>query len=115
MAQEILVPSAVRRELRRIGDRVRAARLERNLPMQIVAERAMTTRQTVGRIETGDPRVSWGTVLGVLNALGLLETAGHLAAPQGDPIARMKSADLRHRRARLPKAPSSRAGPESQS
>lgn len=109
MAQEIMTPMTVKRELRRIGDRIRAARLARNLPMQLVAERAMTTRQTVGRIEAGDPRVSFGTVLSVLNAMGLLATVADIASPSKDPVAEIKSFDLRTRRARLPSGPSDRS------
>lgn len=102
MATKLLTPMAVRRELRRFGDRIRAARLARNLPMQLVAERAMTTRQTIGRIEAGDPRVSLGTVLAVLNALGLLETVASVAAAESDQVAAAKTAEMRTRRARLP-------------
>jgi transcriptional regulator with XRE-family HTH domain len=102
MAKELMTPASVKRELRKIGDRVRAARLARNLPMQIVAERAMTTRQTIGRIEAGDPRVSFGTVLATLNALGLIDTVAGVAAPENDPVAGVRAAELRNRRARLP-------------
>ena len=108
MARKLMTPASVKRELRKIGDRVRAARLARNLPMQIVAERAMTTRQTIGRIEAGDPRVSFGTVLATLNALGLLDTVAGVAAPANDPMADMRAAELRHRRARLPSTTTSR-------
>lgn len=102
MAQKLMVPIAVKREQRRIGERIRAARLARNLPMQLVAERAMTTRQTVGRIEAGDPKVAFGTVLAVLNALGLLETVSGVARAEGDPVMQAQSTALRSRRARLP-------------
>lgn len=115
MATKLLTPAAVKRELRRIGDRIRAARLARNLPMQLVAERAMTTRQTIGRIEAGDPRVSFGTVLSTLHALGLLETASDLAHSDKDPVAKMKTAELRSRRARLPASERRKAPSESES
>lgn len=112
MAQKLRVPLAVKREQRRIGDRIRAARLARNLPMQIVAERAMTTRQTIGRIEAGDPKVAFGTVLAVLNALGLMETASGLARAEDDPVIEAKRAELRLRRARLPGGRLRKASPE---
>lgn len=102
MAQKLMVPLAVKREQRRIGDRIRAARLARNLPMQLVAERAMTTRQTIGRIEAGDPKVAFGTILAVLNALGLLATASGIASAEDDPVMEAQTAELRSRRARLP-------------
>ena len=104
MAQKLLTPIAVHQAQRRIRERIRAARLARNLPMQLVAERAMTTRQTVGRIEAGDPRVAFGTVLAVLNALGLLDTVSGVAGAENDPVMHARSSALRSRRARLPGA-----------
>lgn len=112
MAQRLLVPLAVKREMQRIGDRIRTARLARNLPMQLVAERAMTTRQTVGRIEAGDPRVSFGTVLAVLNGLGILESVSGIANAEGDPFMEAKSVELRSRRARLSGNRRRKASPE---
>ncbi|OWY08406.1 hypothetical protein B6V74_14805 [Thioclava sp. F42-5] len=112
MAQKLLVPLAVKRELQRIGNRIRAARLARNLPMQLVAERAMTTRQTVGRIEAGDPKVSFGTVLAVLNGLGMLESVSGIASAKSDPFMEAKTVELRSRRARLPGNRRRKASPE---
>lgn len=39
--------------------------------MELVAERAQCTRLTVSRLENGDPSVSIGTLLRILNALQL--------------------------------------------
>lgn len=72
--------------------------------MQLVAERAMTTRQSVGRIEAGEPRVAFGTMLAVLNALGLLDTVSGVAGAENDPVMHAQSTALRSRRARLPGA-----------
>ena len=79
------LPLAVRRVLRDIGRNLRAARLARRLPLDIVAERAMTSRQTLARVERGDAGDGFGIYLAALHALGLLETARALAAPSGDP------------------------------
>lgn len=54
--------------------------------MELVAERAATTRPTVSRIEKGDPSVSIGIVAAVLQALGLLDNLADAADPARDPV-----------------------------
>ncbi|MCH8544023.1 MAG: helix-turn-helix domain-containing protein [Alcanivorax sp.] len=70
---------AARRALRKLGEDIREARLRRNLPMEVVAERASTSRSTLARVEKGDPGVGLGVLAGVLQALGLLDRLGDLA------------------------------------
>lgn len=57
--------------LKILGEQIHLARLRRKLSMELVAERAQCTRLTVSRLENGDPAVSIGTLLRVLNALQL--------------------------------------------
>ena len=47
------------------------ARLRRSLSMELIADRAQCSRLTVSRLEKGDPSVSIGTVLRILNAFQL--------------------------------------------
>lgn len=54
-----------------VGEQFRLARLRRNLTMELVAQRAQCSRQTLDRLEKGSPQVSLGVVLRVLNALQL--------------------------------------------
>ena len=56
-----------------IGQNLAAWRKLLGLTAQQVAERAGTTRQTVGRLERGDLGVSLEILLGVSGALGLLD------------------------------------------
>ncbi|WP_148254978.1 helix-turn-helix transcriptional regulator [Aidingimonas lacisalsi] len=107
MADKTLVPMAVKRELRKLGSRIKQARLARNLTMQLVAERAMTTRQTVSRIEAGDPSVSFGTVLAVLNALGLLSSVDGVADPKEDVVAQQLQRESHEKRRARPRDPAS--------
>lgn len=65
---------------------MRTARLRRNLTMEIVAERAATSRPTLARIEKGDPTVGIGIVGAVLQALNLLEGLAELADSSKDSI-----------------------------
>lgn len=80
------IPVAVRRALVTLGADLCAARRRRRLPLEIVAERAFTTRQTVSRIEHGDSRVAMGTWATVLFALGMVDRLTDLAAPAHDTI-----------------------------
>ena len=71
--------------------------------MDVVADRALTTRQTVARIERGDPRVAIGTWASVLFALGLANRLGDLAAPSGDREGLALEAERLPKRVRLPR------------
>jgi transcriptional regulator with XRE-family HTH domain len=79
-------PPATRRALRKLGEDIRAARLRRNLPMEVIAQRAATSRPTISRIEKGDFAVSIGIVAAVLQALGLLQRLADIADPGLDEV-----------------------------
>lgn len=79
-------PIAVRRALTKLGADISAARRRRRLPLEVVADRVLTTRQTIARIEKGDPRVAVGTWATVLFALGLVDRLADLAAPAHDEL-----------------------------
>lgn len=76
MAVSIKIPRAARKELVALGENIRVARLRRKLTAEIVAQRAGTTRQTIAKIESGNPAVKIGTYVAVLQALGLLKGWG---------------------------------------
>jgi transcriptional regulator with XRE-family HTH domain len=96
------VSIAVARALRKFGADLRDARLRRRLSMQIVADRARTTRQTLTRIERGDPAVSVGIYASVLNVLGLLDGVGMLADIATDTVGAELEAARLPRRVRGP-------------
>jgi transcriptional regulator with XRE-family HTH domain len=75
---------AVQRSLRKLGQDLYDARRRRGLPAAVVADRAFTSRPTLRRVETGDPGVSIGIYAAVLQALGLLDGLGELAAAGSD-------------------------------
>jgi len=62
---------SVRRGLVRLGSDIKSARLRRGLKMEIVAERAGISRETLAKIQRGDPGVSMGNYAAVIFALGL--------------------------------------------
>jgi transcriptional regulator with XRE-family HTH domain len=57
--------------LTELGERLRAARLRRRYPASLVAERADISRQTLTKVERGDPSVTLGTYMRVLVVVGL--------------------------------------------
>lgn len=94
MRTKITTSPATRRELRTLGARLREARLRRELPQQLVADRASVSRQLVARIEKGDPRVAVGSYAMVLQALGLISGWGDVKDQVGEELA---EAQLRQR------------------
>ena len=59
------------RQVQALGERLRHARLRRNLTTVIFAERMGVSRDTLHRLEKGDPGISLGTYLRALRVLGL--------------------------------------------
>lgn len=92
---------AVRRMLRKFGQDIKDARRRRHLTMEIVADRAFTTRQTLQKVEAGNGMVSIGIYAAALQALGLLDRLGELAAPSQDEVGLSLSAGALPRRVRL--------------
>jgi hypothetical protein len=54
--------------------------------MTVVANRAGITRQTLHRVERGDPTVSLGIYATVLFVLGLIDKLAEVAAVEGDTV-----------------------------
>ena len=90
----------VRRILRKLGQDIQMARLRRNLPAEVVAGRALTSRPTLSRIEKGDPGVGIGIYAAVLQALGMLDGLGGLADPRHDDTGLAMASESLPKRAR---------------
>ncbi|WP_297809491.1 helix-turn-helix domain-containing protein [uncultured Methylophaga sp.] len=75
----VLLP-ARERILKQLGENISLARKRRKLTMEMVAQRADTTRLTVSNIEKGSPSVAIGHYMNVLATLNqendLLKVAG---------------------------------------
>mgnify|MGYP000594359993 CR=1 FL=1 len=63
------------RQLADFGEHVRGWRMVLGLTAQQVSERAGITRDTLRKIEAGEPGVGFGNVAQVLRALGVLDQA----------------------------------------
>ena len=64
----IVMPDT-RRILETMGEQIKNARLRRQLPVELVAERAAISRATLWSIEKGSPTVSMGAYAAALHAL----------------------------------------------
>jgi len=80
------IPIPVKRGLRKLGRDLRDARRRRRLPVALVAERASISRVTLGKIERGDPGVSFGNYAMTLFVLGLADRLADLADVRNDAV-----------------------------
>nr|WP_132567515.1 helix-turn-helix domain-containing protein [Rhizobium sullae] len=87
MKTKVTISPATRRELRTLGKQLREARLRRELPQSLIAERASLSRPTITRIENGDPSVSIGSYAMVMQALGLIDGWGNVEDKLGEVLA----------------------------
>jgi transcriptional regulator with XRE-family HTH domain len=78
--------------LRDLGSRLRAARLERNDPMTIFAERLGVSERTVRAMERGSPTVQVGAWLNALWVLDAVEGLNQLLAPRESLLDRARNA-----------------------
>jgi transcriptional regulator with XRE-family HTH domain len=78
--------AAAARQLEALGQRLRLARKRRRISAVLMAQRVGVSRDTLHRIEKGDPVVGLGTYLRVLRVLGLDTDLDRVAAD--DPLGR---------------------------
>lgn len=62
---------AVEKQMLAFGERLRLARLRRGITTVLFAERMGVSRDTLNRLEKGDPAIALGTYLRALRVLGL--------------------------------------------
>lgn len=80
------LPVSVRRCLQKLGEDISVARRRRRIPIELMAERAFVSRNTITRVERGDPSVSVGIYATVLFVLGMSDRLGTLADSSTDQI-----------------------------
>lgn len=97
-------PISVRRNLKNLGESLKKARLRRRLTMEIVADRAGISRETLSKIQAGDPGVSMGNYASVIFALGFgTEWMGFADFPN-DKVGQMLENERLPQRARTKRA-----------
>lgn len=86
-----------KRLLADFGERLRLARLRRDLSAETLAARSSISRMTLHRAEKGSPAVAMGTYLRILAALQLQDDINSLA--QDDKLGRkLQDLELRKRK-----------------
>lgn len=93
-------PARVRRAAEDIGAQLSAWRRMQDLTAVQVAERANISRDTLRRLEHGDPAVSLGTVLGVARALGALDRVVDALDPYQTDLGRARASAALPKRVR---------------
>lgn len=91
------IPLPAAHALRKLGRDLSLARRKRGISTADMAERLFVSRDTLWRMERGDPSVAMGTLATAIFVLQLNERLAQLAAPADDVIA------LSLDEARLPK------------
>lgn len=90
----------IEEQLNTFGGHVRGWRMVLGLTAQQVSERAGITRDTLRRVESGDPGVGFGNVAQVLRALGVLDQVIDAVDPLASDIGRLRAGNLAKKRAR---------------
>jgi transcriptional regulator with XRE-family HTH domain len=85
------VPFATQRAASEIGQQLAAWRKLRGLTAQQLAERAGTTRQSIGRLEHGDLAVGLDIFLNVCRGLGVLDDVVRATDPYETAFGRARA------------------------
>ncbi len=79
MKKAVMASPMAKRQLAKLGDNIKMARLRRNLSLRAVAQRAGISLNTVVAIENGEVGVSIGAIANVLHCLSLAEDISKIA------------------------------------
>lgn len=82
-------PTALK-QLEHLGERLRLARRRRKITSTLFAERMGMSRETLRRLEMGDPTISIGAYLRALHVLGLDDDINRMAHDD-DLVRKLKS------------------------
>mgnify|MGYP003641186249 CR=1 FL=1 len=78
-------PDALKPIMRQMGSDLSASRKSRRITQKDMAERLNISRVTLGRLEQGDPRVSFGTYAMAAYVLGMEQRLLSIFAQEADP------------------------------
>ena len=81
------IPLPAAHALLKLGRDLALARRKRGISTADMAERLFVSRDTLWRMERGDPSVAMGTLATAVFVLQLHERLAHLAAPASDALA----------------------------
>jgi transcriptional regulator with XRE-family HTH domain len=84
--------------LKTMGEQIKLARLRRDLPVELVAERAGISRASLWKVESGNPAVAIGIYAAVLHALGGMDKDMLLVAKDDELGRQMQDLNLMTRK-----------------
>jgi transcriptional regulator with XRE-family HTH domain len=97
------IPFEVSDHLRNLGERIRLARIRRQISQDEMAAKCRISRATLQRIEAGYPGCAIGVIYEVLWILGLMASTNDIANPDKDEHGKILEAAKRTKRVRQPK------------
>jgi transcriptional regulator with XRE-family HTH domain len=80
------IPFPAAHALRKLGRNLALARRKRGISTSDMAGRLFVSRDTLWRLERGDPAVALGTLVTAMFVLNLHERLANLAAPASDEL-----------------------------
>ncbi len=92
-----IVP-ATEEVLKMMGEQIKLARLRRDLPAELVAQRAGISRASLWKVESGNPAVAIGIYAAVLHALGGMDKDLSLVAKDDEMGRQMQDMNLMTRK-----------------
>lgn len=84
-------PMRTRLAAKSIGENLSTWRKMRDLTTQELADKANVARTTISRLESGDPSVSFCTVVNVCNALGIADALVSATDPYETDFGRLRA------------------------
>ena len=102
-----VLPTKLRRGLKKLGEDIGVARRKRRLTVAMMAERVGVARSTYLRAEKGDPKVAFGVYAMVLFVLGFGDAISDLIDPRKDDQGLLLDVERIPKRIRARKTPTS--------
>ncbi len=103
MKKPVNLPAPSIIALKKLGQDISDARRRRRIPVQLMAERANLSKNTVLKIEQGSPSASMGGYAAILFVLGMTERISNLVDSTYDLTGRQLVDENLPKRVRLPK------------
>jgi transcriptional regulator with XRE-family HTH domain len=98
--QKSALPAALATQLGDLGQALTRMRTARRMTQATAAERVGVSRNTLSRIENGDPSIAVGQIVRYLDALGRTDLIERLVADIADPAVTRLTAREQTQRAR---------------